>query len=91
MTGRISKERVNGDGNVDGADIQIFEDNFAIPKAIYSVITSYITWIVIGAIALIVGLVLFFRSTAGKVTIEFIKAKKRKVCPLITFEEKQKE
>ncbi len=70
----------------------IIKNDFALPRGIftssYGLLTSYATWIGLGIIGVIIGLFFFFRSTAGKVTVEFIKAKKRKICPLITFEEK---
>ncbi len=72
----------------------IFKNNFSFPRGtavtVFALVTSYIVWIVIGVIALIVGLILFFRSTPGKVTREYLKAKKQKMCPLVIFEKKQK-
>lgn len=70
----------------------IIKNNFALPRGIftssYRFLASHEFWICLGIIGAIMGLIFFFRSTAGKVTVEFIKAKKRKICPLITFEEK---
>ncbi|MBD3282301.1 MAG: hypothetical protein GF387_01710 [Candidatus Portnoybacteria bacterium] len=45
-----------------------------------------IFWIAMIIIAIIVGMIFFFRSTSGKLLIEFLKAKKKKICPLIKFE-----
>ncbi|HDY72849.1 MAG TPA: hypothetical protein ENH90_01700 [bacterium] len=71
----------------------IIKNNFALPQGIftssYRFLTSHELWICLGIIGIVMGLIFFFRSTAGKVTVEFIKAKKRKVCPLITFKEEQ--
>ncbi len=73
--------------------------SFSVPRTIatgtYSAIASSIFWFVVMVIAAFVGAIVFFRSktweTVWEVTVEFLKAKKQKMCPLITFEEKQKQ
>lgn len=40
---------------------------------------------IIGALALLIGLNVFFRTNSGRVITEYVKAKKQKVCPIIKF------
>lgn len=67
----------------------VFMKNFLIPRTITMFLYSTpIVWLIVAGIVLIIGLVLFFKSTAGKVFVEFLKSKKKKLCPLITIKKK---
>ena len=68
----------------------LIKKNFLIPRTIINFFTwvfSHPTGLIIsGGIVGIIFLVLFFNSNAGKICWEFIKATKKKFCPLITIE-----
>lgn len=76
----------------------IVRKSFLFPRWIigstYSVLQMPVVWIVVIVIGVVIGLIIglnaFFRSTAWKVTREFLKAKKEKACPLITIEREER-